>query len=120
MYDFVALKTQIFTENGGNVDVVNQQVIEMRSRIVQIIVQLGGDANGVPAPRFILNVLCTALAYFTIHTHLEWPSLIEDLTQAFSSNIDQAICLLSTLKYMANDCDNDSIVIEDSTRSKYF
>ena len=37
-----------------------------------------------------------------------------------SETEEQASCLLSTLRYMANDCDNDSIIIEDSVRGSYF
>lgn len=65
-------------------------------------------------------MLCTALAYLTIHTHQIWPTLVDDITQAFSADIDQAFCLLQVLKYMANDCDNESIVIEDSLRQTYY
>jgi hypothetical protein len=73
-----------------------------------------------PAPKFILNVLCTAFAYFSIHIHAKWPTLIEDVAQIFQADIDRAFVLLSTLKYMADDCDNESIVIEDSIRDSYF
>jgi hypothetical protein len=55
-----------------------------------------------------------------MHAHPYWPSLIEDLTKTLSHTEDQALCLLSTLIYMANDCDNNSIIIEDSVRSNYF
>jgi len=43
--------------------------------LVQIITHYCSNAyrDGKPAPRFILNVLCTALAYLTIHTHQLWP-----------------------------------------------
>jgi hypothetical protein len=55
-----------------------------------------------------------------MHAHPFWPSLISDLTVSLSESDDQATCLLSTLTYMANDCDNDSIVIEDSIRQAFF
>lgn len=35
-------------------------------------------------------------------------------------DIDRALVLLSILKYMADDCDNESIVVEDSVRSNFF
>ena len=76
--------------------------------------------TGVPIPRFILNVVCTAVAYFSMHAYPVWPSLIEDLTSLLSETEDQALCLLSTLKYMANDCDNESFIIEDSIRQGFF
>ncbi len=52
--------------------------------------------------------------------HQQWEDLIENLIASFSENEDYAYCLLTILKYMANDCDNDSIVIEDSIRKSFF
>ena len=46
--------------------------------------------------------------------------MIDNLISELSSSIEQATCLLMILKYMASDCDNESIVIEDSLRSTYF
>jgi hypothetical protein len=46
--------------------------------------------------------------------------LIDGLILQFSDSVDHAICLLLILKYMANECDNDSIVIEESIRSSFF
>jgi hypothetical protein len=37
-----------------------------------------------------------------------------------SGSVDQALCLLNTLKYMANECDNNSIVIEESIRKSFY
>ena len=76
--------------------------------------------DGKSAPRFIVNVLCTALAYLTIHTHTVWPNLITDITQAFQADLEQAICLLRILRYMAEDCDNEQIVVEESIKESYF
>lgn len=71
-------------------------------------------------PPFILNCLCTSLAILAMHMNEAWPELVEDLTREFANSVAQATCLLMILKYMASDCDNDSIVIEDSIRSNYF
>ena len=38
----------------------------------------------------------------------------------FQTDIEQAFVLLSILKYMADDCDNESIVVEDSVRTSFF
>jgi hypothetical protein len=38
----------------------------------------------------------------------------------FQTDIDRAFVLLSILKYMADDCDHESIVVEDSVRSSFF
>ena len=67
-----------------------------------------------------MNVLCTALAYLTIHTHQIWPSLINDITQAFSNDLEQAFCLLRVFKYMAEDCDNEQIVVEESVKESFY
>lgn len=57
----------------------------MREKIVKVISILSDPhfRAGKPAPRFILNVLATAFAYFSIHTHITWPSLIADISQVF-------------------------------------
>ena len=117
----------------------------MCQNLIQIITHFS-SANfreGKPAPRFILNILCTAqyqtslivypkisqlliphdlyaLAYLTIHTHVVWPSLITDITQAFQGDLEQALCLLRILRYMAEDCDNEQIVVEESVKESYF
>lgn len=72
------------------------------------------------APSFILNTISIALAYFIIHTHQSWTTVIEDMTAYLSTNIDQVSCMMQVLKFMANDCDNDSIVIEDSIRKTFY
>lgn len=73
-----------------------------------------------PAPKFILNVLATAFAYFSIHIHAKWPTLVSETAALFQSDVDRALVLLSILKYMADDCDHESIVVEDSIRSSFF
>ena len=60
------------------------------------------------------------MAYLAIHTHQIWPTLISDLTEQLSSDIDKCFCLIRILKYMANDCDNDSIVVEESVKHSFF
>jgi len=40
------------------------------------------------APTFILNTLAIALAYLTMHTHLFWTTITEDITACLSGNID--------------------------------
>lgn len=72
------------------------------------------------APKHIVNTLATAMAYLVIHTHPTWQTIIQDLCQFLSSNEDQGMCLLEILKYMAHDCDNDNIVIEDSIRRDFY
>jgi len=49
-----------------------------------------------------------------------WQDFVEFLIQEFSDSVDHATCLLMILKYMASDCDNDSIVIEESMRREFF
>lgn len=71
-------------------------------------------------PPFLINCLCTALAILIMHLNDSWEDMVGDLINELSSSIEQATCLLMILKYMASDCDNESIVIEDSRRSNYF
>ena len=46
--------------------------------------------------------------------------MISDITLAFSGDIEQAFCLLRILKYMAEDCDNEQIVVEESIKESYY
>ena len=71
-------------------------------------------------PTFILNCLNTALAILIMHLSDNWPEMLENLIAEFSNTVDQATSLLMILTYMAQDCDNDSIVIEGSLRSHFF
>ena len=114
MFDFVALRFHC------NEDISVQ--MQMRDRVLTVMQTLSDPhfrSNG-PAPRFILNVLATAFAYFSIHIHAKWPSLISDVSGMFQTDIDRAFVLLSILKYMADDCDHESIVVEDSVRTSFF
>ncbi len=45
---------------------------------------------------------------------------MEDLVSCLSGSYEQACCMLCVLKYMANDCDNETIVIEDSIRRLFY
>ena len=60
------------------------------------------------------------MAYLSIHVHQIWPNLISDITTAFSNDLDQAFCLLRVLKYMAEDCDNEQIVVEESVKESFY
>lgn len=71
-------------------------------------------------PTHILNSLCTALAICAMHINEHWHDFVEGLMADFSDSVDHATCLLLILKYMAADCDNDSIVVEDSVRHNFF
>ena len=75
---------------------------------------------GTNTPPFILNTLAITLAYLTIHQHQSWLTIIEDITARLSGSLEQALVLLQVLKYMANDCDNESIVVEDSIRTQFY
>ena len=60
------------------------------------------------------------MAYFSMHAYPFWPTLIFDLTQMLSASEEQVTCLLSILRYMADDCDDESINIEESVRENFF
>ena len=60
------------------------------------------------------------MAYFSMHAYPFWPTLISDLTSMLSDTEEQVTCLLSILRYMADDCDDESINIEESIRENFF
>jgi len=116
MFDFVAFRMQQDPSQAQTV------LLQMCQDLVQVITHYSSTnfRDGKVAPRFIVNVLCTALAYLTIHTHQIWPNLISDITSAFSNDLEQAFCLLRVFKYMAEDCDNEQIVVEESVKESYY
>jgi len=68
----------------------------------------------------VINCLCTAFAILIMHICEFWPNIVKDLTKELNGNVDEATGLLMILTYLASDCDNESIVIEDSKRSQFF
>ncbi len=71
-------------------------------------------------PNFLINCVCTAIATLIMHIHEYWPDMIETLSTELANSVEGATSLLMILKYLASDCDNDSIVIEDSIRDHFF
>ncbi len=71
-------------------------------------------------PNHLLNTLCTALAILIMHINENWHDFVEHLSSELSDSVDHATCLLLILKYMASECDNDYIVLEDSIKHNYF
>jgi hypothetical protein len=67
-----------------------------------------------------INSLCTAFAILAMHLNLHWTDFVENLSAELSENVDQVTALFLIIKYMADICDNDSIVIEDSMRQQFF
>lgn len=55
-----------------------------------------------------------------MHLNENWRDFVEHISLEFSDNVDHATSLLLVLKYMAENCDSDSIVIEDSVRQSFF
>eukprot|EP00347_Sterkiella_histriomuscorum_P023855 403333152 len=105
MYDFASLRRQDFSIS-----------FQIRDNLLIILKKMIDDGK----PSFVLNCLCTALAILSMHLNESWQDMIEQLISELSNTVDQAINLLTILKYMATDCDNDSIVIEDSLRRSFF
>jgi hypothetical protein len=67
-----------------------------------------------------LNSLCTAVAILVMHLNTHWGDFVENMASELSENVDHVTALLLIIKYMADICDNDSIVIEDSIRQSFF
>jgi hypothetical protein len=55
-----------------------------------------------------------------MHLNQRWTDFVEYLSAQLSDNVDHATALLLIIKYMAEMCDNDSVVIEDSIRQNFF
>jgi len=60
------------------------------------------------------------MAYISFHTHQVWPNLMQDLTQNLSTNLQGVKSLLAIIAYMANECEDEQIVIEESLRESFF
>ena len=60
------------------------------------------------------------MAILIMHLNQRWSDFVEYLSSQLSENVDHATALLLIIKYMAEMCDNDSVVIEDSIRQNFF
>jgi len=67
-----------------------------------------------------MDNLCIGVAYVTMHTHRLWHSCVEDLVKALSNTPEEAICLITIFKYMASECEDEGVVIEESLRESFF
>ena len=73
-------------------------------------------------PKFILNSLCLGFTYILFHSHPSFPfqELLSSLQTSLSSSPEHAYCLLKILEYFASECEDESIVIEESLRESLF
>ena len=60
------------------------------------------------------------IAYLTFHIHKEWQTIVNDLCLELNSSAEEAFCLVTIFKYMASECEDESIVIEQSLRENFF
>ena len=60
------------------------------------------------------------MAFVTFHIHQQWPSIVSDLYSELNSSAEEAYCLLTIVKYMASECEDESIVIEQSIRESFY
>lgn len=84
--------------------------------LLVIIKRMALEENSRPQ----LQSLCTAMAILIIHVNESWSTFVHDITTELSGSVEHATCLLLILKYMAAECDNSSIVIEDSIRQNFY
>jgi hypothetical protein len=68
----------------------------------------------------VLKNICMGLAYIVFHMHQAWPTLIQDLISQLSNSIQEATCLLIVIRYIASECENENVVIEESLRESFF
>ena len=81
-------------------------------------------------PRFIQRSLCLGLTYIILQTHNQpdiWSpgsqdsrSLVQALIENLSGTPEEVQSLLTICRYMASECEDDGIVIEESLRESYF
>ena len=70
--------------------------------------------------KFIMENLCIGMAYIVFHTHRVWNNLMEELIQSLSSTLAEANCLITIIRYLASECEDEGIVIEESLRESFF
>ena len=74
----------------------------------------------------ITNNMCLSLAYCLIQTHIEMgqnmiPWLIKNLQSGTHQGwILEGKCLFKIIEYLASECEDESIVIEETIRESYF
>mmetsp|Transcript_4399 Transcript_4399/g.7464 ORF Transcript_4399/g.7464 Transcript_4399/m.7464 type:complete len:343 (-) Transcript_4399:2119-3147(-) len=88
-------------------------------------------------PKFIMQQLSLSLAYLSFHTHhLEtglvksspvseqvsqlWLGRFRGDVEALSNSQNELVSLLLHVKYLASECENEDIVIEESVRESFY
>lgn len=67
-----------------------------------------------------MDNLCIGMAYVTMHTHRLWHECVLDLGKALSHTPEEAMCLVTIFGQMASECEDESVVIEESLRESFF
>ena len=78
MYDFVGFKKMMATQHGTTEEATTLQMMNKLGQLLQHLTQPMPKTD-LSFPRLILNVICTAVAYFSMHAHQFWPNLVPEL-----------------------------------------
>ena len=101
--DFVALKSQS----------EGQVISSLKDNLLGVIKTLNQK-------RYIMENLCLGMSYLILHTHQIWTNFIPELVGALSGSIQEAQCLFSIIGYLASECEDEGVVIEESLRESFF
>lgn len=110
----MALKTQQLASGASSQ--AADMVMSMKNNLVGVIKQLALNNQA----KVILDNLCLSLCYIMMHTHTVWTNMIEELCQTLNSSVPEAQCLFSIIGFMASECEDEGIVIEETLRESFF
>ena len=86
--------------------------------LMAIIKKLAGRQS-LPAT---LKSLCMGLTYMVYHLHGLTPAsgFVAALQEQLGGDLNQVMCYLYLVEYLASECEDDEIVIEETVRNSYY
>lgn len=93
-----------------------QMVLSLKSNVIMIIKHFANSGQ----KKFIIQNLCIGLAYIIFHSHRIWPNLVDELIAELGQTPIEAQYLMIIMGYLASECEDEQIVIEESLRESFF
>lgn len=112
--DFVTIRG----EQQSDAEKSKSKILQIRGNLLFIIKSFAQAKK----PKYICNALCLGMSYVIFHSHQSEPALdlVKMLSSGLQDSVDEVIQLLTILRYLASEVDDESIVIEQSLRESFF
>lgn len=91
-------------------------MLSLRNNLVTVIKQFAIAGQ----QKVVMDNLCLGLTYIIMHTHHLWANMIEELIVVLNGSAVEAQTLLRITHFIASECEDESIVIEETLREHFF